>query len=88
MSDHLKQNNRWINTLSFNPINSFDEWAANLSFSSFVFSLTNNDKFILEQPQKSIFRYAFRTGINFGRGLFNIMDKGNKSLCNQTWLYS
>jgi hypothetical protein len=44
---------------------------------SFIFSLTNNDKFILEEKSKAVFRLKDKSLVKFGSNEFVICDSSN-----------
>ena len=55
-----------------------DCYVQDSSSSSFVFSLTTNQKFVLKNKQQAIFRQTNKSCINFGGGYFGIcqLDSG------------
>lgn len=54
------------------------KWVEDSERESFVFSVTNNEKFSLKTPSRAIYRMKDKSLIVFGGKDFSICDKANK----------
>ncbi len=59
---------------------------ADFSRQSFIFSLTENDKFELKEDKKAIYRDFTKTILTFGNAEFEICDKANEVKKSCTYL--
>lgn len=59
----------------------YDKNIEDPSGESFIFSLSDNEKFTLKNKSNSIIRNSNKKAINFGEGEFYIQDKSNINIC-------